>query len=264
MTPAALPLRRNAVSRFAVHRQASIGLGLAGAIVTAWLMVHIAGVFLLPLDGFGWLLAPVVVGLQCWLSVGLFIVSHDAMHGSLAPFRPRLNRAVGRVVLLLYGGIWYDTLVARHFAHHRAAGTGGDPDFHGDGSTRFWPWFGAFMREYVSLGQLARQTGLAALYLFAFHAAPANLLIFWACPALLSALQLFYFGTYLPHRREEAEFADAHRARSNDFSPLLSLASCFHFGYHHEHHTDPSVPWWRLPASRKAVREGAAMPDRAG
>ncbi|WP_201448975.1 hypothetical protein [Sinorhizobium medicae] len=49
-----------------------------------------------------------------------------------------------------------------------------------------------------------------------------------ACPAI--------FGTYRPHRVGHIPFADKHRARSNEFSPLLSLLTCFHFGYHHEHH----------------------------
>lgn len=245
-----LPSRRAADA--AIRRQTTVGLSLAGAIVCTWLAIHVATLFVMRLAGAWWLLALPVMALQCWLSVGLFIVAHDAMHGSLAPFRPRLNRAVGRVALLLYGGIWYDDLVARHFAHHRAPGTDDDPDFHGDGTPAAWRWFGAFFREYLSLGQLARQFGVAVVYVFLLGVAPQNLLVFWAAPALLSAVQLFYFGTYLPHRREEAEFVDAHRARSNDFSPLLSLATCFHFGYHHEHHAHPSVPWWRLPARHKA------------
>ena len=75
-------------------------------------------------------------------------------------------------------------------------------------------------------------------------------MLFWALPAILSAFQLFYFGTYLPHRAEDEAFGDAHRARSNDFSWTMSLLTCFHFGYHHEHHDNPAVPWWRLPATR--------------
>jgi beta-carotene ketolase (CrtW type) len=78
-------------------------------------------------------------------------------------------------------------------------------------------------------------------------------LVFWALPALLSSVQLFYFGTYRPHRVDEVPFSDQHRARSNDFSPLMSLLTCFHFGYHHEHHDTPWVPWWRLPARRQSA-----------
>lgn len=251
---AAAPAGRGGADRF--RRQTRLGLALAGAIVAAWAGLHAAGVFLLP----WWIaapLAPLLVAAQCWLCVGLFIVAHDAMHGSLAPFRPRLNRAIGRVVLLLYAGIWYDDLVERHFAHHRAPGTGEDPDFAGDGGLPLWRWYGAFFREYLTLGQVLRFGGAIGVYLLVFRAEPLRLILFWAAPALLSSLQLFYFGTYLPHRREERSgFEDHHRARSNDFSYLLSLLTCFHFGYHHEHHTNPAVPWWKLPETRPRPSDG--------
>ena len=73
-------------------RTATIGVALACAIIAAWATIHVTGVF-----SWRWtlataLLAVPVVLLQTWLSVGLFIVSHDAIHGSLAPGRPRVNR----------------------------------------------------------------------------------------------------------------------------------------------------------------------------
>ncbi len=250
MTATTAPTR--STDRFA--RQTAVGLGLAGTVVGGWLALHVGDVFLLPWH-VALVLAPLLVALQCWLSVGLFIVAHDAMHGSLAPFRPRINRAVGRVVLMLYAGIWYDGLVTRHFAHHRAPGTEEDPDFAGDGHAPFLTWFGRFFAEYLSLGQVARLMAGSAIYSFLLHVPMERLLLFWALPAILSAFQLFYFGTYLPHRAEESGFADDHRSRSNDFPWILSLLTCFHFGYHHEHHDNPSVPWWRLPAQRRpAIR----------
>lgn len=245
----------------ALKRQRRIGLALAFAIVGAWVAVHVGAVYRLDLGtGLGLAVAPLAAALQCWLCVGLFIVAHDAMHGSLAPFRPRVNRAVGRLALMLYGGIWYDAIVARHFAHHRAPGTDEDPDFAGDGAVVPWRWYAAFIAEYLSWGQLVRMAMIGTAEWLLFGASPINLLLFWAVPAWLASLQLFVFGTYLPHRREEGEFADRHRARSNDYAYLLSLATCFHFGYHHEHHDDPSVPWWRLPARRR--RTTAAAPVR--
>jgi len=83
-----------------------------------------------------------------------------------------------------------------------------------------------------------------------------NLLLFWALPALMSSLQLFAFGTWLPHRHTEAAFADTHNARSSGLGSLGSLFSCFHFGHHHEHHLCPGAPWWRLPALRRAHAAG--------
>ncbi len=254
MSASAVPARSE--DRYA--RQTAVGLGLAAAVVAGWLALHVLDVFLLPWH-VALSLAPVLVALQCWLSVGLFIVAHDAMHGSLAPFRPAVNRGVGRVVLMLYAGIWYDALVSRHFAHHRAPGTAEDPDFSGDGHVAFWRWFGGFFAEYLSPGQVARLVLASTIYQWVLGVPLERLLLFWALPALLSALQLFYFGTYLPHRAEEAGFDDEHRARSNDFCWTLSLLTCFHFGYHHEHHDDPSVPWWRLPATRNRPA-GTARP----
>ena len=51
--------------------------------------------------------------------------------------------------------------------------------------------------------------------------------LIWALPALFSGFQLFFFGTYLPHRNNPKS---VHSARSNDWPYLISLLSCFHFG----------------------------------
>ena len=238
---------------WAAVRQAAIGLSLAGLIVIAWLAMHLYGVFLHRWSAEDIVLVPILVALQCWLNVGLFIVAHDAMHGSLAPFRPRLNRAIGRLCLAIYAGFSFDRLIAKHFAHHRHPGTADDPDFHADGPRGFWPWYVAFFGRYFGLRELATLSGLILVYVVVLRASPVNMGVFWGIPAILSSFQLFYFGTYLPHRHEDEPFGDAHRARSNEFSWIASLMSCFHFGYHHEHHTNPHVPWWRLPA----IRSGA-------
>ena len=77
--------------------------------------------------------------------------------------------------------------------------------------------------------------------------------LYWAVPSILASIQLFVFGTWLPHRTDDyAPFADSHNARSPAMSDTLSLLTCYHFGgYHHEHHLHPSVPWWRLPSTRR-------------
>ena len=86
-----------------------------------------------------------------------------------------------------------------------------------------------------------------------------NVIAFWAVPGLLAALQLFTFGTYLPHRPQPAPFADRHNARTNTYPIWLSLLTCFHFGYHHEHHEHPQLPWWRLPTARRSPDAAAAL-----
>lgn len=105
------------------------------------------------------------------------------------------------------------------------------------------------VRQYFGLRQLAMLGG-AAIALLLLGVPVANLLLLWALPAIASSVQLFLFGTWLPHRPGGADFADAHRARSTGFPWIVSLLTCFHFGYHHEHHRSPHVPWWRLPAER--------------
>jgi len=220
--------------------------------MSAWLVLHVTGVFLLRLAG-GWLwLVPLHVALQTWLSVGLFIVAHDAMHGSLAPGRPRLNRTVGQLCVGAYAAFPYQRLLRSHHLHHAAPGTAGDPDFHAERPHAFLPWFLAFFRTYLGWVQLAILALVSTAYL-ALGARSANLLVFWALPALLSALQLFVFGTWLPHRHRRStpeDFHDAHRTRSLDWTWIASLLACFHFGLHHEHHRAPHEPWWRLPRLR--------------
>ena len=237
-------------------RQTAIGLALSLAIIAGWLGAHVYGVFVLDLQGSALLIAPPLVMLICWLNVGLFIIAHDCMHGALAPGRPALNRMLGRLALLIYAGFSFDRLSAKHFEHHRHAGTAADPDFDADHPRHFWPWYSRFFRQYFGFRELFVLAVAVAAYLALLGAKPANLLLFWALPAILSSLQLFLFGTYLPHRHADEAFTDRHRARSSAYGPALSLLTCFHFGYHHEHHRSPATPWWRLPAERrKVIRE---------
>jgi beta-carotene ketolase (CrtW type) len=231
-------------------RQTAVGLTLAAAIALAWAALHILSVFFLPLEGAGLAAAPPLVLAICWLNVGLFIVAHDAMHGSLAPGQPRVNLSAGRLALALYAGFSFDRLRPKHFEHHRSPGTREDPDFSADHPSSFWPWYFAFLRQYFGWRELAVLTALVGAYVLLLGAPYPNLLLFWALPAILSSLQLFYFGTFLPHRSGSEPFGDRHRTRSSGHGWLASLLTCFHFGYHHEHHRSPGTPWWRLPAER--------------
>ena len=229
------------------------GYALAAGIIAAWSIIHFGGIFAFPLTGWGWAAAVPVVLLQAWLSTGLFITAHDCMHGSFSA-EPRLNRAVGRTTLMMYAAIDYDRLLPNHFAHHRHVGTADDPDFDAANPTRPLPWLRHFFRGYYTHMQLLRIVVILSVYQL-LGASLLNILVFWAVPALLALGQLFYFGTFLPHRHEDEPFADRHNARSNRFSPALSVLTCFNFGgYHHEHHLHPHVPWWRLPATRMPRR----------
>jgi beta-carotene ketolase (CrtW type) len=239
-------------------RQTAVGLTLAAAIAAAFVTLHITAVFNFELHNENLWKAPLLVLVLCWLDVGLFIVAHDCMHGSLAPGRPKVNRWVGRVALALYAGFSFDRLLPKHFAHHKAPGTGDDPDYHEPHPRSFARWYFAFFRQYFGVRELLVLTALVTVYVWVLGASYPNLLLFWALPAILSSLQLFLFGTFLPHRLDEEEFADRHRARSNGYGWLASLLTCFHFGYHHEHHRAPHVPWWKLPEERRGGPREAA------
>lgn len=236
-----------------LDRQAVIGLTLAVSVIAAWTLLHIAAIFFLLIAN-AWPAAPLVVAAQCWLYVGLFIIAHDCMHGSLVPFRPWANRLVGAAVLFLYAGFSFDAMNAKHHVHHRHAGTSQDPDFDDRHPHNFWAWYGRFFTEYLTWRQPIVLGGAITFYAVVLSAPLINLFLFWALPALLSSLQLFTFGTYLPHRPGQETFADRHNAQTNDFSWFVSLLTCFHFGYHHEHHLAPRAPWWQLPAVRSALR----------
>lgn len=228
-------------------RQTATGLGFAAVVAASWCALFVWGVFLHVWSAGDVVRAPAVVAVQAWLSAALFIVAHDAIHGSLAPGRPRLNALVGQVCVGLYAAFAFRKLATAHRQHHESPGAEPDPDFHASDPRAFSPWLLAFIRRYFGLQEFLRLT-LVVLVCLQLGASVSNLLVFWAAPAALSAVQLFYFGTYLPHRHEPAPFADAHRARSLRQPLWLSFVTCLHFGgFHHEHHLHPSLPWWRLP-----------------
>jgi beta-carotene/zeaxanthin 4-ketolase len=231
--------------------QAIIGMALAVMIFGTWLGVHIWAMFGFVITPTNWPLVPVIFALQCWLSVGMFIVAHDAMHGSLAPGHARLNGMIGAVVLFLYAGFGWRTMRDAHFDHHRHVGTTRDPDFNADNPIAFWPWYRQFLQRYFGWRSMAFVWSVVLTYFFIFGVPPQNIALLYGFPAIASSLQLFYFGTYRPHRHEASAFPDHHMSRTNDYGIIASLLSCFHFGYHHEHHLAPNIPWWALPKRHK-------------
>ncbi len=182
------------------------------------------------------------------LYTGLFITAHDAMHGTLAPGRARLNRALGTAAALLFAFNWYPRLLPRHHAHHRHVATPDDPDFHDGQHSGFVPWLARFAWQYVTIWQVLAMAVTYNLLKLAGVAVP-NLLLYWIAPAVLATVQLFYFGTWLPHRGEHAP-TNRHHARSQPRHHVWAFLTCYFFGYHYEHHEQPAVPWWRLWQTR--------------
>jgi beta-carotene/zeaxanthin 4-ketolase len=186
-----------------------------------------------------------LVGWQTWLYTGLFITAHDGMHGSIHP-SPPLNRSIGQLCLWLYAGFDYSQLLAKHQLHHQYPASDRDPDFHDGKVVHFWGWYSHFVCEHISRRQLLNLVVMFGIYVVVCQFSVINIILFWVVPSLLSSLQLFYFGTFLPHREPGGGYTNPHRATTIDRSTWWSLITCYHFGYHQEHHESPQTPWWEL------------------
>ncbi|MFT4976263.1 MAG: beta-carotene ketolase (CrtW type) [Myxococcota bacterium] len=230
-------------------RGLAVALGLLAAWAASLVLLVSTPLASLPL----W---AIVVGVlvQTFLYTGLFITAHDGMHGTICPRYPRLNDAIGVLSVGLYALFDFRALRRAHHAHHRAPASLEDPDYHdGEHSQLVW-WYLTFLWRYLAWWQLV---GMAVIFNVLQHflgTDVGSLVVFWVVPSLLSTLQLFVVGTWLPHRDLPGGHADVHRARTLDLPPWLSLLACYHFGYHHEHHDRPAVPWWRLPQARRDAR----------
>lgn len=179
-----------------------------------------------------------------WLEfacTGLFITAHDSMHGSIAPNVPKLNEVFGVVCSLLYAGFWMNTeLLPSHSIHHIHPGKMNiDPDFHDDGKISL-KWYTSFMKSYISVAQFIRLQIMILFMMYGpFHAPPENLLMIWAPAGIISSLRLWYFGTAKPH-------SVSPEISSTNATPFKAFLECYGFGYHKEHHDNPTIPWWKL------------------
>lgn len=197
----------------------------------------------------GWI--PFAILWQVFLYTGLFITAHDAMHGQVSPQNPKLNQFIGSLAALVYGLFSYQKLRKKHWEHHHHPASELDPDFHDGKRQNFFAWYFCFMRRYWSWTRLIGLMVTFNLIHYTFQIPEHNLTLFWVLPPILSSVQLFFFGTFLPHREPEAGYTDPHRAQSNPLPTFWSFITCYHFGYHHEHHEYPQVAWWQLPAVYK-------------
>ncbi|MET0573643.1 MAG: fatty acid desaturase, partial [Pedobacter agri] len=159
------------------------------------------------------------------------------MHGTIASNRT-VNNAVGYISVFLYAGFFYNGLYRKHHRHHQHVHTSNDPDFAPHG---FWRWYLSFMLNYVTVIQLVIMA--IAFNVLKIWIDEKNLLLFWVLPSLLSTFQLFYFGTYLPHKGEHDNIHHSSTLPKNHF---MAFITCYFFGYHFEHHEKPYTPWWQL------------------
>jgi beta-carotene/zeaxanthin 4-ketolase len=235
------------------------GILVASAIVALWIG-SLAIVFAIDVSAllpFG--IVPVILA-RTFIQTGLFIVAHDAIHGSILPGNRRINHWVGQFTLALYALLPYQKLAHHHWQHHLQPGSIGDPDFHDGIRDSLGAWYLKFMQEYLDFRQkVVLFFGMKAIFFtlfLGFHVPIANLFLFWVLPIVLSSLQLFFFGTYLPHRSSgrptpSSQHQNSHNAISSNFPLFWSFVTCYHFGYHWEHHEYPKLPWYRLPSVRQ-------------
>ncbi|PZV16326.1 MAG: beta-carotene ketolase [Leptolyngbya sp.] len=202
-------------------------------------------------------IVPAILG-RTFIQTGLFIVAHDAIHGSVISNNRPLNDWIGSFMVTMYALLPYKKLTLNHWKHHRHPGQLDDPDFHDGVHSGFFAWYLNFMMDYVD-AELRRKLfwymTIAFLILrFGLNISGFNILLFWLLPLVLSSIQLFFFGTYLPHRSSNIDSRNPHRAVSSNYPPIWSFFSCYHFGYHWEHHEYPDVAWYDLPGVHQSTQ----------
>jgi beta-carotene/zeaxanthin 4-ketolase len=197
-----------------------------------------------------WLII-ITIGVRIFLQTGLFITAHDAMHRSVLPQHYKINDWIGAIALILYAFLPYGYLRKKHQLHHRAPTSSTDPDFCKPHQNNVVLWYLTFMKGYLDGPRRSiLLTGMLLTFLLLWqwgHIPMFNLGLYWIFPMGLSSMQLFYFGTFLPHRQQPGIPQNRHFSGSSNYSIFWSFITCYHFGYHWEHHEYPNLPWYQLP-----------------
>lgn len=220
-----------------------MGILIAIAIILLW-GTHLAYI-LLSIEvshANPWMYIHILV--QAYLFTGLFITAHDAMHGNISS-KKRVNTFFGYLSSFLFAGMHYRRLRKNHGRHHKYAATAEDPDFFA-GSQHFLKWWAVFMWRYVTIIQLVIMAVIYNVLILIPGVTESRALLYWALPAILATMQLFWVGVYWPHRLPHKEGMGSHRTRTQKKNHAWAMLSCYFFGYHREHHNDPRIPWWQL------------------
>ncbi|PNW83930.1 hypothetical protein CHLRE_04g215000v5 [Chlamydomonas reinhardtii] len=245
------------------------GIAVAVTVIALWATLFVYGLWFVKLPwalkvgetATSWAtIAAVFFSLE-FLYTGLFITTHDAMHGTIALRNRRLNDFLGQLAISLYAWFDYSVLHRKHWEHHNHTGEPRvDPDFH-RGNPNLAVWFAQFMVSYMTLSQFLKIAVWSNLLLLA-GAPLANQLLFMTAAPILSAFRLFYYGTYVPHHPEKGHTGAMpwQVSRTSSASRLQSFLTCYHFDLHWEHHRWPYAPWWELPKCRQIARGAALAP----
>jgi beta-carotene ketolase (CrtW type) len=54
-----------------------------------------------------------------------------------------------------------------------------------------------------------------------------SIIMFWVIPAFLGTFQLFFFGTYLPHKYPHTKNRQPYKARTQKKNHFLAMISCY-------------------------------------
>ena len=220
-----------------MRSRSNVGVLIALVIIALWFTSLITGLNLTINYSSVWLY--LLILLQTHLYTGLFITAHDAMHGTVS-YNRKVNSFLGHFTALLFSYNFYQRLFPKHHEHHRFVATEKDPDYHNGG---FFAWYFSFLKQYISWQQIVLMAITFNLLKLVFPV--ENLILIWMLPGVLATFQLFYFGTYLPHKGNHMK-GNKHFSHSQSKNHIIAFLTCYFFGYHYEHHDSPSTPWWQL------------------
>ncbi len=218
----------------------TLGALFLAAIPTAFALVH----------AHPWAMV-VTIPINACAFTGLFILAHEAIHGTLVPEFPAFGHVLGRLFATVYALVDYDLLRANHWEHHGHVATEKDPDF--DSSGRLFVHGFRFMRRYLRVrsilllalaGHLLGQAGYSAAMIGAYVA-----------PVLLSTLVVFTVGIHLVHHPvllAQRTEGDPQRSVCIDLGRVGSALVILNFNVHWHHHAHPRLSWWELGAMREA------------
>ncbi len=223
-----------------------VGLSIALLIISLW-TTSLIFLFSINISDLNILELLLAIFFQTFLFTGLFITAHDAMHGVAFCQNIKVNHLMGTISLFLYGFLSYKVLLKKHWMHHNHPASELDPDFHDGKHKNFFAWYFYFMKNYWSWRQIITWIIAFNGIHYILHIPISNLTLFWALPSLFSSLQLFYFGTFLTHSEPFEGYIQPHYAETTSLPIWLSFITCYHFGYHQEHHEYPHLAWWQLP-----------------
>lgn len=239
-------------------------------------LIGVTGVWI----GLGLPFWPLVLPLHGVFLVFLFTLEHEATHKT--PFASAaLNEAVGRAcgfVLLLP----FDWFRYFHLAHHRWTNIAGqDPELAGAPLLTRWQWlrhvsglpywaaevrlFAELVRgrvaDYVPQGARGRVVRQARWMLLCYAAVGLSLFVtpalfwlwLWLLPVVLG--QPFLRLYLLAEHGDCPQVANLFLNTRTTFTVWLVRVLAWNMPYHVEHHVMPGVPFFRLPALHRVMKD---------